>query len=349
VSRIGAGRGTITRVRVLSTAAALAALALAVPAEAAQPLGAPESVRLARAADAHSRPAASTQWWQLAAVDPRSRAALRIRLWGGLTPRGVDVAVTPLRWSGRLGEHLVAHGRRWPTWSGVDGTSALRRAGRRWRITMSGPRVSGRLTLTRPRRGPAGLRWRLGAEPRQRGFEPVALSWSALAATSRLRGGLTVDGVPVRFDGWRASLEHVWGRFTLIDRAWEYGNSFIVHRRGGGAALAFGVNRTDTVTGPGARDGQWLGVLARVGRRRTRVCRPTVRRRDWAPTSIGWMPYARQLRARCGNLRIAFRAREPVRHLWGGTGVGHYEHAWSASATGGGPGIGWAFGHDTLP
>lgn len=338
-------------VRLAIPAAVVAALALASPAAAAPPLGVPEVVRLARPDDdARQRPRALTEWWQLAAVGPRARDAVRIRLARGPRLGGVDVTVSPLRWSTRLGQSIDTSRRRTPTATGIEGTTTLRRVRDGWTLTMTGPLVSGRLTLERARPGPTALRWRLGEQLRWPRFAPVTMSWSALAATSRVTGRLTVDGTPVRLDGWRASLEHVWGRLTVDDDAWEHMNAFTIHRRRGAAALTFGVNRSDTVTGPGARDAQWLGVLARVTRRRTHICRPTVHRRRWTSAGIDWLPHALTLRARCGRTRIAFRAlgsRPPV--LWGGTGIGHYEYARPATASGGGRGIAVAFGHRITP
>lgn len=149
----------------------------------------------------------------------------------------------------------------------------------------------------------------------------------------------------MRLDGWRASLEHVWGRFLFVDQAWGAGNAFTIHRRGSGAALAFGLNRSDTATGPGARDAQWLGVLAVVDRRRTRICRPTVHRREWVPGGLsGHTPYARELQARCGRTAITFRQLGPP-GLWGGDSIGFYQYAGVATASGGGTGIAGPFGH----
>lgn len=340
----------------LSTVAAALAVAAPVSAAAAPAapaatprIGAPEVVRLARAGDERRRPRALTEWWSLAALDPRTGRAVRIRLARGQEIEGVDVSSASLAWSIRLAQQLATARRRSVRATGVEGTTVLRRAGRGWRLSLSGPRVSGSLRLSRVRRGPAALRWRLGEDdifrPR---WERVDLSWSSLAATSRLSGSLTVKGRRVRLDGWRASLEHVWGRFTVYDHAWAYWNTFAVHRRGGGAAIAFGLNRSDTLLGPGAHDAQFLGVLARVGRRGTRVCRPTVNRRRWVNVGFDFQPYARILRARCGGMRIVFRTRADPTLLWGEQYLGHYQYAEPATATGGGRGIALALGRTSF-
>jgi hypothetical protein len=321
-----------------------AAFALAAPAPAAtgpavRPIGAPEVVRLARAGDEHQRPRALTEWWELVALDPRTGRSLRVRIARGHRVEGVELIARSLNRSMRLG-HLPDTSRpRSVTATGAEGTTTLRRDGRGWRLAIDDRQASGSLRLTRARRGPTGLGWRLGEttylRPRR---ERVTLNWSSLAATSRVTGALTLEGRRLQLDGWLGSLEHVWGRFMVEDPAWSHLSGFVVHRRGGGAAIAFGLNRTDTMTGPGARDAQWLGVLARVGRRGARICRPAVHRRRWTYEGIPWHDYARTLRARCGGMRITFSA--PGRDaFYGAQGIGHYEYAWPARATGGGRGV----------
>jgi hypothetical protein len=317
----------------------VAAFALAAPATATPPIGAPEVVRLARAGDEHQRPRALTEWWELMALDPRTGRILRVRIARGHRVEGVEVIAPSIERIVRLGQ-LPDTGRpRSVTATGAEGTTTLRRAGRGWRLAIGGPRVSGHVRLSRARPGPTGLRWRLGEttylRPRR---ERVSLNWSSLAATSRVTGALTVEGRKLRLDGWRASLEHLWGRITVEDPAWAYPSTFVVHRRGGGAVIAFGINRTDTITGPGARDAQWLGLLARVGRGGTRFCRPTVHRRRWSYTGIAWQPYARTLRARCGSMRITFLARV-AGMFWNFHNIGYYDYVMPASATGGGRGF----------
>jgi hypothetical protein len=326
------------------------ALALASSATAAPPVGAPEVVRVARAGDEHQRPRALTEWWQIAAIGPGTTDALRIRISRGWRIGGVDVTARSLGWSARLGQTLDTSEPRNVHATGTEGTTTLRRIRGGWELTMAGPLVSGRLVLERARPGPTALRWRLGEQLRWPRYVPVDMSWSALAATSRVTGSLTVGGTPIVLDGWRASLEHVWGRFNVDDDAWEFLNAFTIHQRRGGATLAFGLNRSDTTTGPGARDAQWLGVLARVRDGRTRLCRPIVHRRRWRSGAIDSLPYALDLRARCGGMRVAFRSLgtiPPV--LWGATGLGFYEYSRPATATGGGRGSAVVWGHDVLP
>jgi hypothetical protein len=347
---------TVAAALVLAAPVAAAAAPAAPPpgAAAAAPagpprIGAPKVVRLARAGDARQRPRALTEWYSLAAINPRTGKVVRIRLARGQQIEGVDIASYPLVLGDRLGQQVDTRRPRSVRATGVDGTTVLRRAGRGWRLSFSGPRVSGSLRLSRVRRGPAGLRWRLGEDdlfrPR---WEPVDLSWSWLVATSRLTGSLTWKGRRVRFNGWRASLEHVWGRFTVYDDVWGYGTSFVIHRRGG-ATIAFGLNRTDTSTGAGAYDAQWLGVLARVGRRGTRMCRPTVYRRRWIDVGFHWQAYARTMRARCGGTRIIFRTPADPTQLWGEQYLAHYQFAEPATATGGGRGIALFLGRKTFP
>jgi hypothetical protein len=319
------------------------ALTLAAPAGAELPLGAPEVVRLARAGDEHQRPRAMTEWWELAAVGRRPRQAVRIRMARGSRIGAVDVDLPVLGWHDRLGQSLDPRRPRKLTATGPEGTTRLRRVRSGWVLTMAGPLVSGRLRVTRARPGPTALRWDLGEELRWPEWVPADMSWSALAATSTVSGTLTVEGRRVRLRRWRASLEHVWGRFTVDDESWEYLNSFTIHERGGGATVAFGLNRSDTTTGAGARDAQWLGVLARVKSGRMSVCRPTVHRRRWHSPASGWHSYALTLRARCGRERLVLRARDEP-YLWGGRGISHFEYGRPARAPGRGRGIATVFG-----
>ena len=65
-----------------------------------------------------------------------------------------------------------------------------------------------------------------------------------------------------------------------------------------------GLDRTDTITGPGARDAQWHGLLARVGSRGVRVCRPRIDRRKWSLLYPEFTQWATRLRSRCGGQRL---------------------------------------------
>ena len=110
-----------------------------------------------------------------------------------------------------------------------------------------------------------------------------------------------------------------------------------MHDRGG-TWVAFGLNGTDTVSGPGARDAMWLGVLARTGRRGTRVCRPRIHRRGWEfqyPLSIP--DYAARLEARRGGRRVAFAHDDRLLRELG------FLHSWEGDgpARVGGRGDGW--------
>jgi hypothetical protein len=227
----------------------------------------------------------------------------------------------------------------------ADAGTELRRTGRGWLLTVAGTGVdghvvTGRIELLRDRPGPTATRWRLPPNPIDHSARH--LSWSALAATSTLRGELSIDGRQVALDGWRASLEHVWGR---VDgpRGWRYGQSFTVHLPRGGAVIAFGLNREDAAIGWGARDGQWLGVLAQLRRGRTRLCRPLIQRREWnVGDGFSADPFAERMRARCGRLAVDFR--RAGEHSWGGGGPGWYRISWPATVDGRGAGVGTALG-----
>ena len=318
---------------------AAALILVTAPAAAAAPLGAPRDLRVARPADLRPHPGARTELWELLAVDPRTRRTLSVRMRRAPGLEEVDVfASGGPGHSLRLAQTFQRGGD--PRFSGPGGTTTLSRGG----LTMTGPEASGRVTLHGARPGPAARGWSLGPAARPAGEVPTGLSWSVPVGPGTLRGELRLGAETLRVDGWRASVEHVWGSFDLTDRAWEYWDAYTVHGRRGEAWIAFGLNRTDTATGPGARDAQWLGVLGRVAGGRTRVCRPRVHRRRWAP-AIDEHPGARELRARCGRLRVTLREVRDETTLWADDHVGFFEHADHARASGGGIGFGRHRGH----
>lgn len=72
--------------------------------------------------------------------------------------------------------------------------------------------------------------------------------------------------------------------------------------------MLYGLNRTDTITGPGARDAQWLGLLARINGRRMTICRARIDRRRWLSTYPELHLWATRTRVRCGG--ISFNVRD---------------------------------------
>ena len=123
--------------------------------------------------------------------------------------------------------------------------------------------------MLRGRPGPFAGPWRLGSAFRypQERAEPVEVNYNVPVGSGRVAGSVEVLGRRIDLDGWRGSWEHVWGSFEYEDDNWRFWDAYSVQMRGGGAWIAFGLNRSDTVLGPGSRDAQWLGVLARVGPR----------------------------------------------------------------------------------
>lgn len=297
-------------------AAVLVAVVAADGARAA-PQGAPGRIGAAQPADHRAHPGAVSEWWTLRLVDPRSAGWLEItarREYDRSQVRLVGVDDRRRGIDETFGVERLSATRASLTGTGPAGAIAVR--GRR--VSLSAPETAGRLRLRDVRRGPAAHGWRLGQEPRAPRFDlrPVTLSWSMPVATSRARGRLTrSDGTRFSLAGWRASYEHGWGDFTLDDGAWNHWDEAIVHRRRS-AEVVFGLNRTDTITGPGARDAQWLGILARSDARGVRVCRPRVDRRAWAllfPEIIRW---PQRLRARCGGMRVRVRDRPAGVEEW---------------------------------
>jgi hypothetical protein len=67
-----------------------------------------------------------------------------------------------------------------------------------------------------------------------------------------------------------------------------------------------GMNRRDLLTGPGARDAFWLGLLVRVTPGRTTFCRPRIVRRRWL-VGIDGPSAVTSFRASCAGHRVRFR------------------------------------------
>ena len=224
---------------------------------------------------------------------------------------------------------------------GGDGSVRLVRGGARVQVAAEGPggTVSGALTLRGARPGPAALGARFG---RGRHNLPIVrhagVSWSMPIARSTVRGTLTIDGAPQRLDGWLATYEHEWGQLPLEDYSWDLFDTWAVHDRGT-TWVGFTANRTDLVTGPGAREAMAFTALARVRRSGTRVCRPRIERRGWASVGSGLLSpaYAGRLVARCGRMRASF-ADDPRQTL-----IDEFPEWYEASgpAEAGGRGEGW--------
>lgn len=260
------------------------------PTMALQP-GAPRHVRTARPADAAPRGGALMEDWTVELVDPRSRAQIALRVF-----RSPDEG---------MGARLdLNHGGRTLSTDDIAYRPAISRGPRAWTIRFSSPTSEAEVRLGRPRPGVTAQRWRLG---REAGFaDHVTLNWSTLVATSRAAGSVQIGDKTVNFRGWRGSLEHRWGTFSHLWQAWDHLGAGLVHTRGGSAWMLHGLNRGDLLTGPGARDAFWLGLLVHVTPARTTFCRPRIVRRNWSvgldgPLAVG------SFRASCGGHRVRFR------------------------------------------
>jgi len=274
----------------------------------AAPEGAPRWIGTASPADHADHPAARHEWWSVRFVDPRSRAWLDITVERELDVRGVRaVGVNRAnRWVDEsFGTPDIAADRTSLDAHGPDGRLAIRRSGRD--ISLNNAIVSGTLELRDVRRGPAARGWRLGEgiAPAGTGYREVTLDgWSMPIAAAKARGSLTVRGTPFDVRGWHASYQHGWGDILKGEPAWDFWDQLVVHAAHDVTYVAYGLNRIDTVTGPGARDAQWLGLLARVGRNGVRVCRPRVDRRKWALLYPEFTRYATRVLLRCGAIRL---------------------------------------------
>jgi hypothetical protein len=208
-------------------------------------------------------------------------------------------------------------------------------------VDVAGPTLAGRLRVRHGWNGPAAFGWQLGTGVRDSGPGAVTLSWTVPIATSSISGALLLGGTrPIEFRRWRASYEHGWGGLLFRDEQWQNWDQYVVHgRRAGEAWLVHGLNRVDIVTGPGARDAQWLGVLARVDTR-VRVCRPRVHRRRWI-TTADFESFAGRLRAACGGLRFAASDRAGIFTGY----IDHFEVHAPATARRGARGLAVHLGH----
>ncbi len=314
-------------------------------AAAAPPLGAPSTVRVSRAADERAHPRARTEVWELQAVHPRTKRTVLVRLRDAEGFRTAVVTVPGENGTSRQVEpDLVFRGgdRHGARFEAPGARASLGWRGRRVTLALHGPQVSGRLRLAGPP-GPLATGWRLGEAMRypQQRAERVTVNYNVPVAAGRLSGVLTVEGRRLRLTGWRGSFEHIWGSFSYEDtQNWAHWDAYAVHR-GKATWLAFGMNRRDTILGPGARDAQWLGVMARVGADGTRVCRPRIHRRAWDPPSpITADPVAHRLDARCAGMRVVFQdGRRPRAWLRSDGHIAVRQQAVRATTTAGGAGV----------
>jgi len=270
---------------------AVALFGLAADAAAALQPGAPRDVRTARPADATARSGAPMEDWTVELVDPRSRAQIALRVF-----RSPDEG---------MGARLdLNHGGRTLSTDDIAYRPAITRGPGAWTIRFSSPTSEASVRLARPRPGVTAQRWRLG---REAGFaEHVTLSWSTPVATSRAAGSVRIGDKTVHLRGWRGSLEHRWGTFSHLWQAWDHLGAGIVHTRGGSAWMLQGLNRRDLLTGAGARDAFWLGLLVHVRPARTTFCRPRIVRRRWLVGLDGPLAVA-SFRASCGGRSVRFR------------------------------------------
>ena len=272
-----------------------ATLAVVVTAVAAQPAlalapGAPRHVRTARPADVQPRPGAAAEDWTVELVDRRSNAYAALRIFRDPNQgRGVRLELA------RGGDGYVA--------DDIAFAPAISRSDRRWTIRFSSPSSDGEIVLARPRPGVTAGRWHLG---REAGFaERVTMSWSTPVATARVSGHLRIGTQRVELRGWRGSVEHRWGTFARDWRAWDHASTGLAHTRGGSAWMLLGLNRRDFLTGAGARDAFWLGLLVHATPSGTTFCRPRIVRRGWLASIDGPAAVA-IISARCRDRRVRF-------------------------------------------
>jgi hypothetical protein len=270
--------------------AALAALLLAVAtADTASALapGAPRHVRTARPADEQPRAGAPAEDWTLELVDPRSKAYAALRVFRDPN-------------DGRRARLELRRGKDGFTDDYIVYPPAISHSGRAWTIRFSSETSDGEIRLKGARAGVTAQRWGLG---REAGFaEHVTMSWATPVATARATGHIRMGTQTVDIGGWRGSLEHRWGTYARSWHAWDHAGTGLIHTRGGSAWMLLGLNRRDYLTGAGARDAFWLGLLVRVTARGTSFCRPRIVRRRWL-VSIDGPVAVERVTASCGGLR----------------------------------------------
>jgi hypothetical protein len=270
--------------------AALAALLLAaVTADAAAALapGAPRHVRTARAADAQPRPGVPAEDWTVELVDPRSKAYAALRVF-----RDPD--------QGRRARLELRRGGDGFTDDYIAFPPSISHSGRTWTIRFSSESSDGEIRLTDARPGVTAQRWGLG---REAGYaERVTMSWATPVVTARASGHIRLGTQTTDIRGWRGSLEHRWGTYSRSWHAWDHAGTGLVHTRGGSAWMLLGLNRRAFLTGAGARDAFWLGLLVHATARGTSFCRPRIVRRRWLVSLDGPVAVER-VSASCGGRR----------------------------------------------
>jgi hypothetical protein len=173
-------------------------------------------------------------------------------------------------------------------------------------VKLDGKDLAGGFTVRNVRGGPAALGFDLGEGRFNKLVVPRAtLNWSMPIATGVARGSVDLQGKHVDLDGWLVSYEHTWGDLIERDTAWTNWDNWLVNRRGE-TWVGFGLNRRDTVTGPGAREAMWLGLLARVDKGRVSICRPRIVRTRWLSPINPESATAARMVARCGTMHASF-------------------------------------------
>jgi hypothetical protein len=272
-----------------ATAALVLVVAGAGPAAALAP-GAPRHVSTARPADAQPRQRALAEDWTLELVDPRSKGYVALRVFRNLD-QGAGV-----RLEMRRGKQAYVA-------DDIVYRPPISRSGRTWTIRFSSASGEGVIHLARSRAGVTAQRFGLG---REAGYaEHVTMTWATPVVTARVSGHVRVGAQTMDLGGWRGSLEHRWGTYSRDWRACDHAGTALVHQRGGSAWMLMGLNRRDLLTGAGARDAFWIGLLVHTTPRGTSYCRPRIVRRGWLVSLDG--PVAvRRITAACGRRRVRF-------------------------------------------
>ena len=283
------------------------------------PKGAPATIRAAVASDHAAHPGSETEWWTVRLFDRGSRAWLRIeieqdddgsaraRIVRRLTPKGYLESVYLRGTLTATRQRLLLEGH--PE-LGAPGRIEVT-VGKQLGVSASSDTMNLAARIQSTAVGPAGLNFDVGTDP---AGGPARVSWTLPIAAGRATGQATMEFGTKDLQGWDASYEHGWQTFEdnqNLARGWE---TYVV-RRGGTTTVLAGLNRADTITGTGARDAQWIGVLARARGPRLRWCHPQIRRHRWRNAGEFTHPsyYPTRIVARCGKRGVRFDDLEEFR------------------------------------
>jgi hypothetical protein len=189
----------------------------------------------------------------------------------------------------------------------------------RWTLDFDEQGARLHLVLSALRPGPTATSWTIG--PVTAPGTPHYLStfaWSVLAGTSTATGTLDEGNLHVAIDGWRASLDHTFGKFEQsLMQHWDWAAG----QSASGGWLVDGFETGPGVSWTTAHDARWSGVLVRATPGGTTFCRAHVTRGRWTHFYDGIKSYIypRSLVASCGGTSVSIASGVVLGGGYGGT------------------------------